>query len=81
MIGGRLGVTDSEVALRYPCDDFVPAPTLEMWRGVTVRASPEALWPWLAQVRVAPYSYDCAGPLTGRPGHGPTTAVELEGAC
>jgi hypothetical protein len=29
-----------------------------VWRGVTVRAEPEALWPWLTQVRVAPYSYD-----------------------
>ncbi|GAA1755434.1 hypothetical protein [Kocuria aegyptia] len=58
MIGSRWGVTDSETALRYPCDAFLPAPTLEAWRGVTVQAEPEALWPWLTQIRVAPYSYD-----------------------
>lgn len=58
MIGSRWGVSDSEIALRYPCDVFLPAPTLQAWRGVTVQAKPEALWPWLTQVRVAPYSYD-----------------------
>ncbi len=58
MIGARWGVADSEVALHYPCDEFVSSPTLEAWRGVTVRAAPEAVWPWLTQVRVAPYSYD-----------------------
>ncbi|HXA31641.1 MAG TPA: hypothetical protein VNV87_05250 [Acidimicrobiales bacterium] len=25
---------------------------------MTVRTSPECLWPWVAQVRLAPYSYD-----------------------
>lgn len=58
MIGAHWGVSDSEIALRYPCDAFLPTPTLQAWRGVTVRAEPEALWPWLTQIRVAPYSYD-----------------------
>ena len=51
-------MSDSEIALRYPCDAFLPAPALQVWRGVTVQAEPEQLWPWLTQVRVAPYSYD-----------------------
>lgn len=58
MIGARWGVADSETTLHYPCDEFVSSPALEAWRGVTVRAAPEAVWPWLTQVRVAPYSYD-----------------------
>ncbi len=58
MIGATWGVADSETRLRYPCDDFVSSPTVEAWRGVTVRAGPQAVWPWLVQVRVAPYSYD-----------------------
>lgn len=58
MIGSRWGVSDSETALRYPCDAFLPAPTLQVWRGVTVQAESEAVWHWLKQVRVAPYSYD-----------------------
>ena len=58
MIGDRWGVTDEEVARSYPCDDFVTSPTLQAWRGVSVRAPAAAVWPWVAQVRLAPYSYD-----------------------
>jgi hypothetical protein len=58
MIGDRWGVTDEETLRSYPCDDFVASPTLQAWRGVSVRAPAEAVWPWVAQVRLAPYSYD-----------------------
>lgn len=58
MIGDRWGVTDAETRLRYPCDDVVPRPVLQAWRGVTVDAPPEQVWPWIAQIRLAPYSYD-----------------------
>jgi hypothetical protein len=58
VIGDRWGVTDEEVARRFPCDEWVRHPALAAWRGVTVRASATKLWPWVAQVRIAPYSYD-----------------------
>lgn len=58
MIGDRWGVTDAEVALHYPCDDVIAAPVLQAWRGVTVHATPEAIWPWIGQIRLGPYSYD-----------------------
>ena len=58
VLGRRWGVTDDEVARHYPCDDLVPRPSVELWRGVTVRATPAEVWPWLRQVRLAPYSYD-----------------------
>ncbi len=58
VLGRRWGVTDDEVARRYPCDDLVPRPAVALWRGVTVRATPAEVWPWLRQVRLAPYSYD-----------------------
>jgi hypothetical protein len=58
VIGDRWGVTDAEVALRYPCDDVVQAPALQAWRGITVRAAADRVWPWVAQIRLAPYSYD-----------------------
>jgi hypothetical protein len=58
VIGDSWGVTPAEIARAYPCDDVVPDPSLEAWRGVTVRARPEHVWPWVAQIRVAPYSYD-----------------------
>ncbi|RTL70265.1 MAG: polyketide cyclase [Pseudonocardiaceae bacterium] len=58
MIGDRWGVTDAETHLHFPCDDVVPRPVLQAWRGVTVHAPPARVWPWIAQIRVAPYSYD-----------------------
>lgn len=58
MIGDRWGVSDAEIARPYPCDSFVVSPELQAWRGVRVEARPEAVWPWVAQVRLAPYSYD-----------------------
>jgi hypothetical protein len=58
MIGDRWGVSAEEVARHYPCDDFIPAPVLQAWRGVTVHATAADLWPWVAQIRLAPYSYD-----------------------
>ncbi|WP_229074826.1 polyketide cyclase [Actinoplanes sp. DH11] len=58
MLGDRWGVTDQETTRHYPCDDHVTAPTLQAWRGVHVRAPHTTLWPWVTQIRLAPYSYD-----------------------
>jgi hypothetical protein len=58
MIGDRWGVTDGETVRSYPCDDFVVSPALQAWRAVRVEAAVEAVWPWVAQVRLAPYAYD-----------------------
>ena len=58
MIGDRWGVSESETLRSYPCDDFVASPTMQAWRGVSVEAPAEAVWPWVAQVTLAPYSYD-----------------------
>ena len=58
MIGDRWGVSDAEVARAYPCDEFVASPGFQAWRGVDVAAPAAAVWPWVAQVRLAPYSYD-----------------------
>jgi hypothetical protein len=58
VIGDRWGVNAGDLARRYPCDEFAPGPVLELWRGVTVRAERADVWPWVAQIRLAPYSYD-----------------------
>jgi hypothetical protein len=58
VIGDRWGVSESETLRSYPCDAFVASPTLQAWRGVRVEAPAEVVWPWVAQVRLAPYSYD-----------------------
>lgn len=74
MIGDRWGVSDKEVARHYPCDEFISKPTLRLWRGVTVRTPPEVLWPWVKQLRLAPYSYDW---IDNRGHTSPQTIVEL----
>ncbi|MCD9197792.1 hypothetical protein [Aeromicrobium wangtongii] len=58
MIGDRWGVTNAETSLRYPCDDLVLNPAWQAWRGITINASRDVVWPWVAQIRLAPYSYD-----------------------
>lgn len=74
MIGDRWGVSDGEVVRTYPCDDFVTSPTLQAWRGVSIEAPAEAVWPWVTQVRLAPYSYDWIDNLGRR---SPRELVEL----
>ncbi|MET8265699.1 polyketide cyclase [Micromonospora arida] len=58
VIGDRWGVTNSETLRTYPCDDFVVSPTLQAWRGVRIDVPAPAVWPWVTQLRLAPYSYD-----------------------
>ena len=58
MLADRWGVTDEEVARHYPADEVMPGAGTQVWRGVTVHATPDAVWPWIAQIRLAPYSYD-----------------------
>lgn len=59
-------MTDAEVASRFGCDDVVPDPVLAAWRGITVAAPAERVWPWVGQIRVAPYSYDVVDNLGRR---------------
>jgi hypothetical protein len=66
VIGDRWNVSDDDVARHYPCDEYVSSPCLQVWRGVTVHASRERVWPWVGQIRIAPYSYDKIDNL-GRP--------------
>jgi hypothetical protein len=69
VIGDRWGVTAAEVTRRYPCDDLAPGAGLQLWRGITVRASPRDVWPWVGQIRIAPYSYDWIDNLGRRSPH------------
>jgi hypothetical protein len=58
VLGESWGCTATERAQHFPCDDLVESPRLVAWRGVTVEAPVHVVWPWVAQVRAAPYSYD-----------------------
>jgi hypothetical protein len=55
------GATRDEIDRSMPGDDVVSGPVFNATRAVTVDASPEAIWPWLAQIgfgRAGWYSYD-----------------------
>jgi hypothetical protein len=54
----RWGTTGSEELRDLPCDGYVADADTCYWRAVNVAAPPAAIFPWLGQLRVAPYSYD-----------------------
>ncbi len=64
----RWGAFDEEVHGTMPGDDVVPAPNYEATRAVTIRATPDRIWPWLVQMghgRAGFYSYDWIDRLLG----------------
>ncbi|WP_242371328.1 hypothetical protein [Anaeromyxobacter sp. SG26] len=46
----RWGATDEEIARPMPGDELVSRPRYRSTRAITVRARPEEIWPWLAQM-------------------------------
>ncbi len=52
------GTSARERTIAYPCDKYVAQPRAAYYRGVTVNAPAAAVFRWLCQLRVAPYSYD-----------------------
>jgi hypothetical protein len=64
----RWGATDDELNVALPGDELVPAADLTATRAVTVRASADGVWPWVAQLgqgRAGFYSYDFLENLMG----------------
>jgi hypothetical protein len=57
----RWGATHEEVSRAMPGDDLIPDPGLNTTRAITIRATPDEIWPWLVQMgygRAGWYSYD-----------------------
>jgi hypothetical protein len=52
------GTTEAERSEHYSCDDFIDSTDLTLFRAVSVAAPQRIACRWLAQMRVAPYSYD-----------------------
>jgi hypothetical protein len=52
------GSTDDERAASFPCDGHLEDADTFLFRAVQVDATPEVVFRWLCQLRVAPYSYD-----------------------
>lgn len=64
----RWGATYDEVSLALPGDELVPRPDMTATRGVTIRATADTVWPWIAQLgqgRGGFYSYDFLENLLG----------------
>jgi len=55
------GTNPQERRLAFPCDGLISNPDSTLYRGVTIHATPETVFRWLCQLRVAPYSYDLIG--------------------
>ena len=65
----RWGATDEELERAMPGDEIVIKPTFNATRAVTIDATPEQIWPWIAQLgfgRAGWYTYDWLDNL-GRP--------------
>jgi hypothetical protein len=64
----RWGATDEETRMALPGDGLLPDADLTATRAVTVRATADAVWPWIAQLgqgRGGFYSYDFLENLVG----------------
>src|SRR6267143_1724393 len=52
------GTLPEERSLTFSCDRILTGPDATLYRGLTISASPQIVFRWLCQMRVAPYSYD-----------------------
>ena len=55
------GIVPEEAARALPGDELIPEAMSSETRGITIAATPEAIWPWLVQMgfgRAGWYSYD-----------------------
>jgi hypothetical protein len=62
------GARPNDTYRPLPGDELVPEPDIRHTRGITIAASPEAVWPWLLQLgqgRGGLYSYDWLENLVG----------------
>ena len=51
-------ITPEEKHFEYLCDKTPNPPATTYFLGMAVKAEAERLFPWMCQMRVAPYSYD-----------------------
>jgi hypothetical protein len=66
MIPWDWNATPEERAAHFPSDDYLTIATRRLTRAVTIEAPAPAVFRWLCQLKVAPYSYDWIDNLGGR---------------
>lgn len=49
-VSRRSGVTAAEAGAPLPGDEIVPEPLWQSTRAITIAASPDEVWPWIAQM-------------------------------
>ena len=75
----RWGASEAEIDLVLPGDDLLAQANLCATRAITITATPEAIWPWIAQLgqgRGGFYSYDLLENLVGADIHSADRIVE-----
>jgi hypothetical protein len=50
--------TSNELAASFAVDRALEPGGRALFRAIEIEREPDAIWPWLAQLRIAPYSYD-----------------------
>jgi len=74
------GATAEEVARGLPGDEFAPGARSVETRAISIRAAPEVVWPWLAQLgqdRAGLYAYPWLEELAGSRAPGRTRLLGL----
>ena len=64
----RWGANDQEIAALQPGDELISDANVTATRAITIRCSPDVVWPWIAQLgqgRGGFYSYDFLENLVG----------------
>jgi hypothetical protein len=64
----RWGATDQEIGAFQPGDELISDANVTATRAITIRSSPDVVWPWIAQLgqgRGGFYSYDFLENLVG----------------
>ena len=54
----KWGVSEEEISSPFPSDPLEETYDDIYYRGIDIYSSPENIFLWLCQMRVAPYSYD-----------------------
>jgi hypothetical protein len=58
IVGANWGATADERAMTLACDDVLPHASVRLHRAVSIEAPAAAVFRWLCQLKLAPYSYD-----------------------